>query len=237
MMLPHRLGQLTIQISFVFYMSMFVPQLLFNLRHRGVHGLNWLMHLILLTSCLCDSVYGISQHMPWQYYSVSLSGLVLLSLQHVQFWLYQREQLPPGYKPITALLALLAVVGVCAVLRADPTRKIFPILGGLAGCGYLTASLPQMLTNQRRQSTEGLSFLFVMFQTVGLLCDVISAYSLDWPLPNKIGAPISLLLQLVLLYQFYAYGYRKRRSANALTERTPVPAAARRHGKLLVSGS
>ena len=79
------------------------------------------------------------------------------------------------------------------------------MLGYCSLLTWLSASLPQLAENRRLQSTEGLSFSFVLLGLLAMSCDTISAYSLNWALPNKLGAPISVLLQAALLVQFGVY--------------------------------
>lgn len=77
--------------------------------------------------------------------------------------------------------------------------------GYIGTTAWLLNSLPQIIVNWRLQSTAGLSLLFVVIGLLAMLCDTVSAYSLGWGLPNKIGGPISVSCQAALLFQFWRY--------------------------------
>lgn len=198
------LGSISVNLSFLLYMFMLAPQLVLNIRRQALHGLSWGMHLLLLVSAICDACYAIDRGMPWQYYSVSFILISILGFQHAQYVRYHRDSLPLLYRPVTIALGMFVVVAG-GLLASHTVRWLFPIFGYVSMVGYLVASVPQIITNRRLRSTEGVALSFVLLQTGGLCCDAISAYSLNWGLPNKIGAPASLSLQAMLLTQFVLY--------------------------------
>ena len=87
------------------------------------------------------------------------------------------------------------------------------------GLGYaaqgllLLSAAPQIITNAQLRSTAGVAAWFVGLQALGLVADTITSFSLNFGLPNKLGAPAALLQQLILLAQFARY------------RRPPTPAA------------
>lgn len=165
------------------------------------------MHIILLISSICDLFYALSRNMPWQYYMVAVVSICTLSTQHFQFWRYHRRNLPPFYRTGTVLLILLGLFET-VLLRTSRESWLLSLCGYIAMAGYFSASLPQILINRRLRSTAGVSLSFVLLLAGGLCCDIVSAYSLNWGLPNKIGGPASLLLQFILLRQFWIYRNR-----------------------------
>jgi hypothetical protein len=52
-----------------------------------------------------------------------------------------------------------------------------------------------------------------------MLCDSISAWTLNWGFPSKIGSPIGLLFGIVLLWQGYAYKDQKNYTNNFKIEK------------------
>lgn len=199
------MGQYTLQISFVLYLSMLVAQNIHNLRRRSTLGLSWVMHVIMLTSYVCDIGYGLGTSLPWQYYSISLTGAAMLALQHFQFWYFRPRQAPRSYVYVTiGLLALLGLV-LSRLLDRAAHQQFFTLLGFVSVLGWNGSDLPQLIVNRRLRSTQGLALPFVMLGILGISCDIISAYGLDWGLPNKIGAPVSFCLKMLLLYQFWRY--------------------------------
>jgi hypothetical protein len=125
-------------------------------------------------------------------------------MQHFQFWRYQRRELPPFYRASSVALLLFCLFAAI-LLRINRASWLFILFGYIAMSGYFGASVPQILINRRLRSTDGVALSFVLLMAGGLCCDIVSAYSLNWSLPNKIGAPASLLLQLLLLRQFWTY--------------------------------
>lgn len=163
--------------------------------------------MILLISSICDLFYALSRNMPWQYYMVAAVSIGTLSTQHFQFWRYHRRELPPFYRLGTTALILFGLFAT-VLLRTSRECWLFSLCGYIAMTGYFIASVPQILINRRLRSTAGVALSFVLLLAGGLCCDIVSAYSLDWGLPNKIGAPASLLLQFILLRQFWIYRTR-----------------------------
>jgi uncharacterized protein with PQ loop repeat len=200
-------SSVSLQLSFVLYMFMLFPQILLNFSRHGLYGLSWGMHMILLISSICDLFYALSQKMPWQYYMVAVVSIGTLSTQHFQFWRYHRRNLPPFYRGSTVVLILFGLFAT-VLLRTHRESWLFSLYGYIAMGGYFSASVPQILINRRLRSTAGVALSFVLLLTGGLCCDIISAYSLNWGLPNKIGAPAALLLQFMLLRQFWMYRHR-----------------------------
>lgn len=165
------------------------------------------MHMILLIGSICDLFYALSRNMPWQYYMVAVVSICTLSIQHVQFWRYHRRSLPPFYRVSTVMLILFALFAI-TLLQTNRGSWLLSLYGYIAMISYFSASVPQILINRRLQSTAGVALSFVLLLSGGLCCDIVSAYSLNWGLPNKIGAPASLLLQFMLVRQFWIYRHR-----------------------------
>src|SRR5579871_6068684 len=114
------MASVTLQISFLIYLIMGLTQIHHNIRRKSTEGLSWIMHLILLSSSLCDMGYGIGTSMPWQYYSVSLLGTGMLSLQHYQFGFYRPGCAPRSYLPASvALIALTTAIFTCFLHRSQ----------------------------------------------------------------------------------------------------------------------
>ena len=202
------LAHLTLQISFVLYLSMILSQVVHNLRRRSTAGLSWIMHVLILSSYICDMGYGLGTAMPWQYYSIAIIGTSMLILQQFQFWYFRPSGAPRSYVLVTlGAIALLATIVSC-LMNPAAHQPFFTLLGFIAVVGWNLADLPQLIVNRRLRSTQGLSPLFILFGIFGMSCDIVSAYGLNWGLPNKVGAPIALCLKLILLYQ--AWRYRQR---------------------------
>lgn len=214
-----KIGDITLQLSFGLYICMLIPQLRLNLQRRSVEGLSWGMHLMMLVGMLCDIFYALAQKMPWQYLAVSFSVLGSLLLQHGQFFAYRladesgARRAPPGYLPLSLGLLGLCVLAISQLGRASQLSAVFFGLGYAAQGLLLLSAAPQIITNAQLRSTAGVAAWFVGLQALGLVADTITSFSLNFGLPNKLGAPAALLQQLILLAQFARY------------RRPPTPAA------------
>ncbi|MDJ0626126.1 MAG: PQ-loop repeat-containing protein [Candidatus Caenarcaniphilales bacterium] len=201
------IGQITLNVSFVLYLFYLVPQIIHNFRDGQIKKLSLLMHSILLLAYIFDLVYGCGRKMEWQYIAVSLVGLFCLLIQHFQIIVnYQFEGFEKRFFGTFTVFAYLIIFMSVYLIFAESLSKSFLItLGGISQLGWLTYAIPQIVKNYNLKSAKGLSIFFIIFVSLITFCDVISAWSLNWDLPNKIGSPISLLMKLTLLTQFFLY--------------------------------
>src|SRR3990167_2545698 len=105
------IGQISLNISLVLYLTNYIPQLFHN--HKGVHlsGLSIYFHTILFFSCFMDLFYGFGMHLPWQYKTVSISWLCYLYFQHRQ--ISASAHMFSGLKKINIILMSTVVVSLC----------------------------------------------------------------------------------------------------------------------------
>ena len=202
------IGQITLNISFFLYLFLLWPQIVHNARQASIQNLSFTMHLILVLAYISDLVYGFGQHFPWQYKAVTISGLLCLAVQHYQFWTY------PG-KPTKLFFylgcLLLYVFGALNLLfwEANLQSKASLIFGFISQIGWLVYTIPQIIRNFITRSVKVLSPYFVGLALMVTVCDTISAWTLNWALPSKLGAPCSLIFKLILLIQYYYWGLNK----------------------------
>nr|VZI41087.1 unnamed protein product [Spirometra erinaceieuropaei] len=95
------------------------------------------------------------------------------------------------------------------------------ILGWFSSLMYLSSRFPQILQNWRRASTEGLSIFVFMFALIGnasyglqIFLTSTDALFLLHSLPWILGSLGVLLLDLVILFQFYVF--RRRQQSNLI---------------------
>jgi uncharacterized protein with PQ loop repeat len=108
------------------------------------------------------------------------------------------------------------------------TLALWPqLFGWTSAILYLTARVPQILTNYKKQSCEGLSLGMFVFCVLGnvLYCASILTYSTEWSyvvvnLPWIIGSGGTLALDGVIFCQFY--WYRKRGGYEAVSSEDSV---------------
>ena len=115
------------------------------------------------------------------------------------------KSLPRFYVYFTGGFVALFTTVLISLTHRRAHQSFFTTLGFISVFGWNSSDLPQLVTNWQLRSTAGLALPFTLFGVAGVVCDLISTYGLDWGLPNKIGCPISLLLKLFLLWQFWKY--------------------------------
>ncbi|XDV49456.1 hypothetical protein PO909_018697 [Leuciscus waleckii] len=137
------------------------------------------------------------------------------------------DQIPAGFKG----RALLAVEGDNGSVQPFSTKEIIGFfIGSLSSLLYLCSRLPQMYTNYRRKSTEGVSFFLFALVILGNTTYGISVIMknpdpgqgetsyLVHHLPWLIGSLGTLSLDLLISVQFMMYSKSPRVSADGNEE-------------------
>ena len=201
------LGMITLNISFVIYLIWLVPQIILNFQRKSTSGLSLMMHHILLGGYLCDLLYGFGNALQWQYRTVTIIGLISLTIQHYQFWRYgfKNEIQKKQYKILTACFTIFLIYMFIGLKFNIISSLTYTSAGMLSQLCWLSYAAPQILKNYHSQSTTGLSAFFVIFAISLNICDAISAWSLNWPIPSKIGPLCALFLHILLFLQYYRY--------------------------------
>ena len=210
--MTHLIGTTTLNISFATYILLYMPQVLLNLKRKSTDGLSFLMHSILVIGYIADMIYGFGRHMQWQYRAVTLVGLICLALQHFQIGYYQK--ITRRYIFVTLALVLWLALSIYAIQATLPTA-IYIDAGLIAWATGVVYTLPQIWKNHRFASCLGVSLTFVWLDIMCSTCDTISAWSLGWDYPSKLGSPLELLFGIFLLIQLYYY--KSKRDAPTLS--------------------
>jgi len=98
------IGAISLNISFVLYLLVYLPQVFHNRKPNHIPSLSLGMHFILYTSYCLDLFYGFSRDLQWQYKTVSVVSLTLLIIQHLQITYHhsprhpERSEGSPGCK-------------------------------------------------------------------------------------------------------------------------------------------
>lgn len=201
------LGMITLNISFAVYLIWFIPQIILNFQRKSTSGLSLMMHQILFAGYLCDLLYGFGNALQWQYRTVTIIGLLSLTIQHYQFWRYgfknglEKKQ----YIGLTGLFAIFLLYTIIGLKLDAVSPLLYTFAGVISQICWLSYAAPQIINNYRAQSTTGLSVFFVIFAISLNICDATSAWALNWPLPSKIGPLFALVLHGILLLQWYRY--------------------------------
>jgi|GEM_PF-1109512 len=204
------IGNLSLNIAFVLYLVIYLPQIKHNQKpeHLAELSLGW--HFTITISFALDLAYSLLKPLPWQYQTVSVVALGLLSIQHLQLTLLAKKQKSPKLKLFhaTTILFLLGLVVFSTFFHAFKLPTWTLAIGTVSRIGFLINMLPQIYQNMKLQSAEALSTTFLNLSILLTTLDMISAWCLDWGLPNQIGSPITLMLTLTLRWQkaYYSRG-------------------------------
>lgn len=206
--MAEQIGKISLYFSTALYLIYLLPQLFHNAKGLHIKKLSLYTHSILFFAYILDLLYAFGRSMPWQYKLVSCVGLLCLVVQHFQF-LYFSKHLEDLDQKVLKLLSFVFIfclgLSLYLFLEGYLTKTLFISLGFLSQLGWFTYALPQIYKNYKFKNAEGLSIYFILFILLLAFCDSLSAWLLDWDLPNKIGSPISFCIKLILLFQFFKY--------------------------------
>jgi uncharacterized protein with PQ loop repeat len=200
----HALGMLSLNMAFVLYLFVFIPQIWHNRRLDYLQNLSPVMHVVLYFGVLCDLFYGFSNHFEWQYRAVSAVSLCVLSVQQAQlirfFYQSQRRRVCSIYILLSGLV-LSGLVYFFVGVEQSLSPALALTAGYLSRVCYQLYAIPQIVKNIRLRDASGISRYFLLINTMLLVLDLISGWCLDWGWPAKLSPPISLVMMGILLYQ------------------------------------
>jgi uncharacterized protein with PQ loop repeat len=200
----YEIGTLSMNLSFILYLLLYLPQVVHNRQSHHIEHLSIGLHVILYGSYGLDLLYGFAHHLQWQYKTVSIVGLVYLTLQHIQITMHMWKM--KNWAGVTLNLTCL-VLGAISILYFFTIHKSIlsdistQLIGFLARIGFLVYSVPQILKNRTRIGTQAISMSFIYLSMSLSLLDLLSAWCLDWGWPNKLAGPIQLSFTLILMRQ------------------------------------
>lgn len=192
------IGNLSLNISLILYLTNYIPQILHNRKGIYLPELSVYFHALLFLSCIMDLFYGFGLSMPWQYKLVSISGVFYLGLQHYQIGKIAKKTL---FFQINILLVFIFCIGIFSYLFLTHVKFLFIGFGYLSQSAGFICALPQIVKNIDSTAALSLSVFYLFLDLFSTICDNISAYTLTWPLPSKLGAAFSTAICLLLLYQ------------------------------------
>ena len=207
------LGNITLNLAFVLYLIVYVPQIRHNKNKHHLAELSTSLHMIIMTSFVFDLIYALLKPLPWQYRAVSLVALGTLSIQQIQ--LMQLAHLRAHIKLLStlglfALSLVLILTGFFYFKTISYSDNAIFLIGWVSRIGFLSYTLPQIMQNHRLNSAKALSTVFLSLSLFLSLLDLTSAWCLDWGWPNKLGTPLTISLTLMLLWQKRRYALNKK---------------------------
>lgn len=204
--MQHIIGQVSLNVSFVLYLFLCLPQVIHNKRYKKTQGLSLLMHTIFFSSYLTDLIYGFGLGMPWQYKTVTLCGILCLFVQHVQLARYQK--LTRQYVMSSLILLLLMCFTILTVIAVHLSINGYNTIGLIAQLLAVIYLFPQIVKNYHIKDAFSVSVGFLLIEIASSCLDTVSAFALQWNYPSKIGPPVIIACGLIVLLQYYYYNYR-----------------------------
>lgn len=200
------IGNICLNCAFILYLFVYLPQIIHNRDTNHIANLSLKMHFTFYIAYILDLFYGFSSLLPWQYRMVSIIGVGLLTVQHIQltrfFWSKDKQT---GFNILFLLSMIASIIYFFIVQQAVYSEHTTLVIGYVSRVGFLFYTVPQILKNKRLQSTSAISTSFVYINLTLAILDLIAAWCLDWGWPNKLGAPITVCLMFTMLLQTKQY--------------------------------
>lgn len=204
MNLAHCIGEVTLNFTALIYIIWQIPQFMHNIQQKTNNNLSIKTHLILLLGYVVDLVYGFGEQLPLQYKIVTISGLICLVAEHCQVWVYWKydEHYKSYFILFTVLLFLCAIK---SLLSGAHTKNYYNICAIIAWLCWLSCLWPQLYANYRAQNVTGISCLTATLAMLTGIGDVISSFTLAWPLMSKLALIGMLIPRTILMVQLKLY--------------------------------
>ncbi|KAK6330498.1 hypothetical protein TWF696_003388 [Orbilia brochopaga] len=135
------------------------------------------------------------------------------------------DVLPPHCHPQNAFLAFVsAQLQTCI---PTPVTFLSSIAGLLSITAWLFAQFPQIIKNYRQQSSESLSFMFILIWCLGDSSNLLGAVLLNQMTFQKVVAAYYVLVDVVLVAQWRWYNRPSMRAADEIDDNRRASASGR----------
>jgi hypothetical protein len=195
------LASITLNISFLIYMLLYLPQVLHNRNSANLTQVSLYWHTLMYISLSFDFFYGLSMNFAWQYCSVSTMGMWFIISQQWQLYNLHRNKVYLLVLIIHFYLLLLFFT----IFKMHLNYNLAQIISAASRITGLIAMLPQIKFNYLNKTARGLSNSYLKLNLCLVGLDTTSAWLLDWGWPNKIATPVTGLLYLILWLQTQCY--------------------------------
>ncbi|APC96896.1 PQ-loop repeat-containing protein [Francisella frigiditurris] len=198
------IGNITLNISFILYLVLFLPQTIHNqLKHTTREISLWTHSLMIIANSL-DLIYAIGFNMPWQYITVSVVLLTFLTIQQLQIL---NDKLSNKIFLHSFFIFSFLLIAIYFALNNSFTEKNLLIFGSISNIIYNIYWFPQIWKNFRTKQAAGFSIIYLYLSIITCSCDIVSGLTLNWPIPTIIG---SLFLFCLINIQIFQYLYYKK---------------------------
>ena len=200
----HIIGEVALNISFVLYFFFYVPQIIHNFRSNKIGHLSLGFHALLFISATADLYYGFGRITQWQYQVVSVVMFVCLLIQHIQLCKHV-DSFRHGRLimwMLSGLIVLMLGLLWVTLLHSTSHLFLFVTMGWVERLGYWLYVIPQLMKNIKSNSADAISPVFLIIAIVTAICDTISAWCFAWGPSSLYGAPVAIVLHVLLLWQW-----------------------------------
>lgn len=197
-------------LSLIFYSIVYLPQFVLIYKKKSSKGISIWM-LILWTQADALSLFGtILMHLPVNFMVMSwyhfLVGVILIN-----FVLFYREQLGKLEMYISTVFIVINILtGILLIVFIKTSYDLIGMsISWVTMSLYIIGRFPQIYENYKTKTTEGLSLLMYIFTMLGNLFYIGVIFStpeyLDKNIPWLISSLISILLDIIIILQYYYY--------------------------------
>ena len=218
----HTIAAIALNLSMFFYFIMYVPQLWRNLSTRNLCDMSLGFHVLLFIAATADLYYGFGRIVQWQYQAVSILMWAYLLIQHIQLYRFHYKQRNLSSRTLVQMHHLTYIIGgmvlglyFCLHFNTKGT-VLYIVMGWIERISYWLYAVPQLYKNKCLKTAYAISPWFMAMTIFTAGCDTISAWSYQWGSPSLYGAPIAILLHVILLWQWLKY----KKSPSNDTQRT-----------------
>ena len=154
------IGNISLNISFVLYVIVYIPQIIHNQKGANIAQLSFGLHFLLFSSYFFDLLYGFASQLPWQYKTVSTVGLLLVTVQHIQFIKFFINKQLRLHVTLSIFFIILNCIAIYyffiiqhSILDYDNTF----IVGAIARICGLIYCFPQIIKNSISKTVNAIS--------------------------------------------------------------------------------
>lgn len=201
----HTIGETSLNISFLLYLFLYVPQFIRNIRYKRLQDMSLGFHALLLIASTADFYYGFGRIHQWQYRFVTLLMFALVFAQHIQLFYYRKYFKYGITKLILLTLFIISMFTFLIPTLHNPARWMFLFIwmGWLERICDWSYCIPQFFKNRHIACADAISPTFLVLAILTPICDSISAWCFHWGPSSLYGAPIAIVLHAALLFQWY----------------------------------
>ncbi len=213
------IGTISLYGSFILYLILYLPQLKRNYSQKFLQGMSFSFHSLLFLTLTTDLFYAFGRIAQWQYRFISVTMFSSLFIQHAQLFFRHKahDQERKYWLALSAIIITLLSLLVFILQQPQQHQTLIISMGWINHIGYWSYVLPQFIRNKKLRSAQAISPVFLGIAIFASVLDTTSAWYFHWGAPSLYGAPISGLLHLSLLWQWWRY-YTHHHSRNrALT--------------------